>query len=65
MDLQSFLDRFGAVSQQGDGYRPRSVALLGQRDPSLLQVTPDGTALAGVAPVVRRRCAVGCGSVVQ
>ena len=52
MDLQSFLDRFGEVAQQGDGWLAHCPAH-SDSDPSLrLAVTPDGTALV--------KCRAGC-----
>ena len=52
MDLQSFLDRFGDVAQQGDGWLAHCPAH-SDSDPSLrLAVTPDGTALV--------KCRAGC-----
>ena len=55
MDLQSFLDRFGAPSQHGDGWLAHCPAH-SDSDPSLrLAVTPDGTALV--------KCRAGCETV--
>ncbi len=55
MDLQSFLDRFGDVSQQGDGWLAHCPSH-SDSDPSLrLAVTPDGTALV--------KCRAGCETV--